>query len=144
MAQSRSEGVTGVEIQDQDSATRVDIKKRADGLNAECVDAVITTPASLLDMAKDDTMVPVNNATSPVTIPFIDDATANPFSSKGVILENLEAATILYFSYDGGVTYHRLQPNRAIAMDSKGANSVVLTSTVAAPASHQYNLHVWG
>lgn len=89
-------------------------------------------PASGNDYYSDETVnaIPVPPAT--VTLNF-------GFTSIAVMITNLSGAPI-YFSFDAGVTFHRLSVGYSKTFDSKGATSVVLLGTAGGEA---YEVDAW-
>lgn len=80
-------------------------------------------------------------------VAFIDFATALPFNSVGVIIENNNpnGGAPIWVSFAGGVagTFHRLMPGRGIAWDNKGAAGCVILDGDPAGGS-SYSVHAWG
>lgn len=98
----------------------------------------------------DDSGAPLNPIPVPpavLTLLFVDFATGNPFVSTAVIIENLNPAggNDIWVSFAGGLpgSFHRIQPQRGIAYDAKGAAGVVILDGNLGGGS-TYNLHAWG
>ena len=114
---------------------------------------IVPGPGGLSDYFSaeiDETGAPL----APIPIPpltlalvFTDFATAVPFTSTGVIIENLNPSGgfPIWVSFAAGIpgSFHRIGAARAVSFDAKGAAGVVILDGNPAGGT-PYNLHAWG